>query len=60
MIGRMKGYKVAVVMPENVSVERVQLLEAYGAESSPRTARKAPTAPSRWPRTSSKSARTTT
>ena len=32
MIGRMKGYKVAVVMPENVSVERVQLLEAYGAE----------------------------
>ena len=32
MIGRMKGYKVAVVMPENVSVERSQLLEAYGAE----------------------------
>ena len=32
MIGRLKGYKVAVVMPENVSVERVQLLEAYGAE----------------------------
>ena len=32
MIGRMKGYKVAVVMPENVSVERPQLLEAYGAE----------------------------
>ena len=32
MIGRMKGYRVAVVMPENVSVERVQLLEAYGAE----------------------------
>ena len=32
MIGRIKGYKVAVVMPENVSVERVQLLEAYGAE----------------------------
>jgi cysteine synthase B len=32
MIGKMKGYKVAVVMPENVSVERVQLLEAYGAE----------------------------
>ena len=35
MIGRMKGYKVAVVMPENVSVERVQLLEAYGAEIIP-------------------------
>ena len=32
MIGRMKGYKVKVVMPENVSVERTQLLEAYGAE----------------------------
>ena len=32
MIGRMKGYRVAVVMPENVSIERVQLLEAYGAE----------------------------
>ena len=32
MIGRLKGYKVSVVMPENVSVERTQLLEAYGAE----------------------------
>ena len=32
MIGRLKGYKVAVVMPDNVSVERTQLLEAYGAE----------------------------
>ena len=32
MISRLKGYKVTVVMPENVSVERVQLLEAYGAE----------------------------
>ena len=32
MIGRLKGYKVKVVMPENVSVERVQLLQAYGAE----------------------------
>ena len=31
MIGRLKGYKVTVVMPENVSVERGQLLEAYGA-----------------------------
>ena len=31
MIGRLKGYKVSVVMPENVSAERVQLLEAYGA-----------------------------
>ncbi len=32
MIGRIKGYNVSVVMPENVSVERVQLLEAYGAK----------------------------
>ena len=32
MIGRLKGYKVTVVMPENVSVERTQLLQAYGAE----------------------------
>ena len=32
MIGRIKGYKVTVVMPENVSSERTQLLEAYGAE----------------------------
>ncbi len=32
MIGRMKSYKVAVVMPENVSVERSQALEAYGAD----------------------------
>ena len=32
MIGRLKGYPVSVVMPENVSVERTQLLEAYGAK----------------------------
>ena len=32
MIGRLKGYNVSVVMPQNVSVERVQLLEAYGAK----------------------------
>ena len=31
MIGRLKGYRVTVVMPENVSAERTQLLEAYGA-----------------------------
>ncbi|MBI2886285.1 MAG: cysteine synthase family protein, partial [Chloroflexi bacterium] len=35
MIGRFKGYKVKVVMPENVSEERRQLLEAYGAEVVP-------------------------
>ena len=32
MIGRLKGYKVMVVMPESASGERVQLLRAYGAE----------------------------
>ncbi len=32
MVGRYKGYHVKVVMPENVSDERRQLLEAYGAE----------------------------
>ena len=32
MIGRLKGYKITVVMPENVSEERTQLLAAYGAE----------------------------
>ena len=31
-VGGLKGYKVKVVMPENVSPERSQLLEAYGAE----------------------------
>jgi len=32
MVGRVKGYRVHVVMPENVSPERIQLLRAYGAE----------------------------
>ena len=32
MMGRACGYNVTVVMPENVSVERIQLLQAYGAE----------------------------
>ena len=32
MIGRVKGYRVTVVMPENVSPERSQLLKTYGAE----------------------------
>ena len=31
-LARRKGYKIKVVMPENVSQERTQLLEAYGAE----------------------------
>lgn len=31
-VGRQKGYKVTVVMPDNVSQERSQLLTAYGAK----------------------------
>ncbi|MBU5225835.1 cysteine synthase A [Clostridium senegalense] len=32
MIGRLKGYKVALVMPETMSLERRKLIKAYGAE----------------------------
>lgn len=32
MVCKVRGYKLKVVMPENVSPERSQLLEAYGAE----------------------------
>ncbi len=32
MVGSLKGYKVKVVMPASVPPERVQLLQAYGAE----------------------------
>lgn len=32
MIARRKGYKLKVVMPDNVTAERTQLLEMYGAE----------------------------
>ena len=31
-VGGLKGYRIKVVMPENVSPERIQLLSAYGAE----------------------------
>jgi cysteine synthase A len=31
-IGVMKGYNVILVMPENMSVERVKLIKAYGAK----------------------------
>lgn len=32
MIGKMKGYKVLIVMPETMSKERRDLIKAYGAE----------------------------
>ncbi len=32
MIGQVKGYHVKVVMPDAVSIERTQLLQAFGAE----------------------------
>lgn len=31
-VGTAKGYKVVIVMPETMSVERRQLIKAYGAE----------------------------
>jgi cysteine synthase len=32
MIARLKGYPIKIVLPENVSIERRQLLEVFGAE----------------------------
>ncbi len=32
MVARLRGYRLVVVMPENTSAERRQLLEMYGAE----------------------------
>ena len=32
MICRTRGYKLKIVLPENVSIERRQLLEIFGAE----------------------------
>lgn len=32
LVGRLKGYRVKIVMPENMSVERKKLIQALGAE----------------------------
>ncbi len=32
MIGKLKGYKVMIVMPDTMSIERRNLMKAYGAE----------------------------
>jgi cysteine synthase len=32
LVGRLKGYRVKIVMPENMSVERKKLIKALGAE----------------------------
>ncbi len=32
LVGRLKGYRVRIVMPENMSVERKKLIQALGAE----------------------------
>jgi cysteine synthase A len=32
MIGAVKGYKVKIVMPENMSIERKKIIQGYGAE----------------------------
>ena len=32
MIARRKGYRIALVMPDNVTIERRQMAELFGAE----------------------------
>ena len=53
MIARRKGYRVAVVLPDNVTHERRQLLRCSARTSSIRPARWAPTGPLPWRRSSS-------
>ena len=45
MVAKLRGYRLRVVMPENVSVERRQLLEIFGADVVP-----SPTLVSSWSR----------
>jgi cysteine synthase len=35
LVARMRGYRLRIVLPENVSVERRQILEIFGAEVTP-------------------------
>ena len=49
MICRIKGYHLKVVLPANVSIERRQLLDVWGAEIIESPARRARTARSAWP-----------
>jgi len=32
MVAAIKGYKMVLLMPENMSIERRQVMKAYGAE----------------------------
>ena len=63
MIARIRGYPIKIVMPENVSVERRQPLEVWGAEiiltPGEEGSNGASAGPSRWP-TSTPSGRSST
>ena len=43
MIGRRRGYRVALVMPDNVTNERRQMAALFGAEAGPGCASPCPT-----------------
>ncbi len=32
LVGRLKGYKIKIVMPENMSIERQKIIKSFGAE----------------------------
>jgi cysteine synthase len=48
MIGAIKGIRVRLAMPENVTPERKRILAAYGAELVRRVVAKVQMAPSAW------------